>query len=137
LADLLCDEIKNKLKIKRVRGDTFGYLQRSFLGCVSDVDQREAREVGEKAVQYALWGGQDGSVAIKRNGFYSVGYELQPLAAVAGKTRTMEDDFIAPEGNNVTDLFRLYLRPLLGSGMPDAFRLSGHAVAKVLNRQPA
>jgi 6-phosphofructokinase 1 len=137
LADLLCDEIKNKLKIKRVRGDTFGYLQRSFLGCVSDVDQREAREVGEKAVQYAMWAGQDGSVAIKRNGFYSVGYELQPLAAVAGKTRTMEDDFITPEGNNVTDLFRLYLRPLLGSDMPDAFRLSGHAVAKVLNRQPA
>lgn len=134
LADLLCDEIKNKLKIKRVRGDTFGYLQRSFLGCVSDVDQREAREVGEKAVQYAMWGGQDGSVAIRRNGFYSVGYELQPLAAVAGKTRTMEDDFITPEGNDVTDLFRLYLRPLLGSGMPDAHRLSGHAVAKVLNR---
>ena len=134
LADLLCDEIKNKLKIKRVRGDTFGYLQRSFLGCVSDVDQREAREVGEKAVQYAMWGGQDGSVAIKRNGFYSVAYELQPLTAVAGKTRTMEDDFITPEGNDVTDLFRLYLRPLLGSGMPDAFRLSGHAVAKVLNR---
>jgi hypothetical protein len=29
LADLLCEEIKAKLKIKRVRGDTFGYLQRS------------------------------------------------------------------------------------------------------------
>jgi 6-phosphofructokinase len=56
LADLLCEEIKAKLKIKRVRGDTFGYLQRSFVGCVSDVDQREAREVGEKAVQYAFWG---------------------------------------------------------------------------------
>ena len=27
LADLLCDEIKAKLNIKRVRGDTFGYLQ--------------------------------------------------------------------------------------------------------------
>jgi 6-phosphofructokinase len=132
LADLLCGQIKDKLRIKRVRGDTFGYLQRSFLGCVSDVDQREAREVGEKAVQYAMWAGQDGSVAIRRNGFYSVAYELQPLAAVAGKTRTMEDDFITPEGNNVTDLFRLYLRPLLGSGMPDAHRLSGHAVAKVL-----
>jgi 6-phosphofructokinase len=56
LADLLCEEIKAKLNIKRVRGDTFGYLQRSFVGCVSDVDQREAREVGEKAVQYAMWG---------------------------------------------------------------------------------
>jgi 6-phosphofructokinase 1 len=132
LADLLCEEIKAKLKIKRVRGDTFGYLQRSFVGCVSDVDQREAREVGEKAVQYAMWGSSNGSVAIKRTGFYSVDYELLPLSAVAGKTRTMEDDFIAPSGTDVTDAFRLYLRPLLGSRMPDAFRLRPAAVPKIL-----
>ena len=134
LADLLCEEIKTKLKIKRVRGDTFGYVQRSFIGCVSDVDQREAREVGEKAVQYAMWGGRDGSVAIKRTGFYSVDYELVPLESVAGKTRTMEDDFISASGTDVTDAFRLYLRPLLGSGMPDAYRLRTNPVAKVLNR---
>ena len=132
LADLLCEEIKSKLKIKRVRGDTFGYLQRSFIGCTSDVDQREAREVGEKAVQFAMWGSRDGSVAIKRTGFYSVDYELLPLADVAGKTRTMEDEFIAPCGTDVTDAFRLYLRPLLGSGMPDAFRLRAHPVPRVL-----
>jgi 6-phosphofructokinase len=132
LADLLCDEIKSKLGIKRVRGDTFGYLQRSFIGCVSDVDQREAREVGEKAVQYAMWGDRDGSVAIRRTGFYSVEYELQPLEAVAGKTRVMEDEFISESGTDVTDAFRLYLRPLLGSGMPDAFRLRRHVVDKRL-----
>ena len=132
LADLLCEEIKAKLGIKRVRGDTFGYLQRSFIGCVSDVDQREAREVGEKAVQFAMWGQVDGSVAIKRTGFYSADYELLPLEAVAGKTRTMEDEFIAPSGTDVTDAFRLYLRPLLGSDMPDAFRLRFNPVAKVL-----
>lgn len=134
LADLLCDEIKSKLGIKRVRGDTFGYLQRSFIGCVSDVDQREAREVGEKAVQFAMWGDRDGSVTIKRTGFYSVDYELTPLDQVAGKTRTMEDEFIAPSGTDVTDAFRLYLRPLLGSGMPDAFRLRRVSVEKVLKR---
>jgi 6-phosphofructokinase len=133
LADLLCDEIKEKLKIKRVRGDTFGYLQRSFIGCVSDVDQREAREVGEKAVQYAMWGDRDGSVAIKRTGFYSVDYELVPLEAVAGKTRVMDDDFISASGTDVTDAFRMYLRPLLGSGMPDAFRLRPNPVEKVLS----
>jgi 6-phosphofructokinase 1 len=134
LADLLCDEIKAKLGIKRVRGDTFGYLQRSFIGCVSDVDQREAREVGEKAVQFAMWGDRDGSVAIKRTGFYSVDYELLPLEEVAGKTRTMEDEFISESGTDVTDAFRMYLRPLLGSGMPDAFRLRGVTVPKVLKR---
>ena len=132
LADLLCEEIKAKLKIKRVRGDTFGYLQRSFVGCVSDVDQREAREVGEKAVQFAMWGNTSGSVAIKRTGFYSVDYELLPLSAVAGKTRTMEDEFISASGTDVTDAFRMYLRPLLGSGLPDAFRLRPAAVPKIL-----
>ena len=134
LADLLCEEIKRKLGIKRVRGDTFGYLQRSFIGCVSDVDQREAREVGEKAVQYAMWGGRDGSVAIKRAGYYAADYELLPLEAVAGKTRTMEDEFLSASGTDVTDAFRMYLRPLLGSGMPDAFRLRPNPVAKVLGR---
>ncbi|MBI5014127.1 MAG: 6-phosphofructokinase [Deltaproteobacteria bacterium] len=133
LADLLCDEIKRKLGIKRVRGDTFGYLQRSFMGCVSDVDQREAREVGEKAVQYAMWGDRDGSVAIQRTGFYSVDYQLVPLEAVAGKTRVMEDEFVASSGTNITDAFRMYLRPLLGSGMPDAYRLRLNRVDKILN----
>jgi ATP-dependent phosphofructokinase / diphosphate-dependent phosphofructokinase len=132
LADLLCEEIKARLKIKRVRGDTFGYLQRSFVGCVSDVDAREAREVGEKAVQYALWGDRSGSVAIRRTGFYSADFVLQPLEDVAAKTRTMEDDFIAPSGTDITDSFRLYLRPLLGSGMPDAHRLRVNPVPKVL-----
>jgi 6-phosphofructokinase 1 len=133
LADLLCEEIRSKLGIKRVRGDTFGYLQRSFMGCVSDVDQREAREVGEKAVQYAMWGDRDGSVAIKRTGFYSVDYQLVPLDSVAGKTRIMEDEFIAANGTDITDAFRLYLRPLLGSGMPDAYRLRLNKVDKILN----
>ena len=134
LADLLCDEIKDKLGIKRVRGDTFGYLQRSFLGCVSEVDQREAREVGEKAVQFAMWGGRDGSVAIKRVGDYAVNYELLALEAVAGKTRVMEDVFINASGTGVTDAFLQYLRPLLGAGLPDAHRLRAASVEKILKR---
>ncbi len=134
LADLLCEEIKAKIGLKRVRGDTFGYLQRSFVGCVSDVDAREAREVGEKAVQYAMWGDRNGSVAIKRTGFYSADYELVPLDAVAGKTRVMDDAFIADSGTDVTDAFRLYLRPLLGSGMPEAYRLRPAPVGKALQR---
>ncbi len=136
LADLLTEEVRSKLKIKRVRGDTLGYLQRSFVGCVSDVDQREAREVGEKAVQYAMWGDQDGSVTIQRTGFYSVDYKLMPLAVVAGKTRIMPDEFISASGTDITDAFRLYLRPLLGSGMPDAYRLrtQSNTVAKILQK---
>jgi 6-phosphofructokinase 1 len=98
------------------------------------VDQREAREVGEKAVQYAMWGDRSGSVTIQRIGYYSVDYELAPLAAIAGKTRVMEDEFLSACGTNVTDAFRLYLRPLLGSHMPDAYRLRPNAVEKVLHK---
>jgi 6-phosphofructokinase 1 len=132
LADVLCEQIKAQLGLKRVRGDTFGYLQRSFLGCVSDVDAREAREVGEKAVQFAMWGERNGSVAIQRCGDYAADYKLVPLADVAGKTRVMEDAFIADNGSDVTDAFASYLRPLLGSGLPAAHRLRAAAVAKVL-----
>lgn len=133
LADMLCDEIRTKLGVKRVRGDTFGYVQRSFIGCVSDVDQREAREVGEKAVQFAMWGDMDGSIVIDRTGFYSSDYRLVPLEVVAGKTKVMPDEFISESGTDVTDAFRMYLRPLLGSGMPDAYRLRQNLVPKVLN----
>ncbi|GEO80986.1 6-phosphofructokinase [Pararhodospirillum oryzae] len=132
LADLLVDLVKQKTGIKRVRGDTLGYLQRSFVGCVSDVDQREAREVGEKAVQFAMWGERDGSVTIHRTGFYSVDYHFTELKEVAGKTRVMPDNFITEGGNDVTDAFLMYLRPLLGRGMPDAYRLRNNYVPKVL-----
>jgi ATP-dependent phosphofructokinase / diphosphate-dependent phosphofructokinase len=132
LADVLCEQIKARLGIKRVRGDTFGYVQRSFLGCVSDVDQREAREVGERAVHFAMRGALSGSVAIQRVGDYAVDYALLPLAAVAGKTRTMDEAFINAEGNDVTEAFRRYLSPLLGTAMPQAQRLRGARVARVL-----
>ena len=100
----------------------------------SAIDQREAREVGEKAVQFAMWGERSGSVAITRSGDYAVEYALVPLESVAGKTRVMEDVFISESGTDVTDAFRQYLRPLLGSGMPDAARLRGAPVAKILKK---
>ena len=134
LADLLSDAVKDRLGFKRVRGDTLGYLQRSFVGCVSDLDRHEAREAAEKAVQYAMWGDANGSVTIHRTGHYSVDYHLTPLAEVAGRTRTMEDAFIDASGTGVTDAFRMYLRPLLGSGMPEAYRLRLNPVEKMLKR---
>jgi ATP-dependent phosphofructokinase / diphosphate-dependent phosphofructokinase len=134
LGDYLADLIKTRLNISRVRADTFGYLQRSFLGCVSDVDQREAREVGEKAAQFAIWNRVDGSIAIERTGFYSVDYKLVPLETVAAKTRLMPKEYINLAGNHVTDDFKYYLRPLIGSGFEQAHRLRAPRVDKVLNK---
>ncbi len=124
VGDLLADQIRSKLKIKRVRADTFGYLQRSFLGVVSDRDAHEAREVGEIAVQYAMWDNVDGSVVLRRPVLnYSVSYDLVPLESVAGKTRVMPDEFINAEGDGVTTAFDNYCRPLIGSSVPEPHRL--------------
>ena len=123
LADELADIVQKGLGIKRVRSDTFGYLQRSFPGVVSNVDAREAREVGEKAAHYACWHNVDGSVVIKRTGDYAVKYELADLKEIAAKTRHMPDEFINADGNDVTDAFRSYLRPLVGDDMPYLERL--------------
>ncbi|MBN2260436.1 MAG: 6-phosphofructokinase [Clostridiales bacterium] len=134
LGDLLAETIKDKLKISRVRSDTFGYLQRSYLGVVSDIDQQEAREVGEKAAQFALWNNIDGSIVIERTGYYSVDYRLVPLEDIAGKTKLMEDAFINESGNGVTDAFKFYLRPLLGSGFNTPHRLRAPLADKILNK---
>ena len=134
LGDELADLIKEKTDITRVRADTFGYLQRSFMGCVSDVDQKEAREVGEKAVQFALLQGQEGSVTINRVGQYAVEYGITDFKNVAKYTRSMPDNFINEEGNGLTADFIDYVRPLLGSDFPQAGRIQAPRVEKKLNK---
>ena len=129
---MLSDMVKEKLGIKRVRADTLGYAQRSYLGVVSDVDAHEAREVGEKAAQFAIWHDQDGSITIQRTGNYSVDYRLVPLEDVAAKTKTMPKDFLSTHGNNTTWEFYNYGRPLLGSGFPNVHRLRAPSVLKIL-----
>jgi 6-phosphofructokinase 1 len=46
LGDMLAGVLRARAQITRVRADTFGYLQRSFPGVVSETDAREARAVG-------------------------------------------------------------------------------------------
>jgi 6-phosphofructokinase 1 len=135
LADSLKDLIKEKTGITRVRADTFGYLQRSFRACASEIDRIEAREVGEKAVHYGVGANLNGSVAIKRIGDYAVDYSLAKLEDIAGKTRMMPDKFINKSGNGVTKDFRSYLRPLLGSTFRGAgARLRAPAVKPILQK---
>lgn len=133
LGDALGDIIKKKLKIKRVRSDTFGYLQRSFLGTISPVDAHEAREVGEKAVQFSVWHNVDGSVAIRRTGDYSVEYFLTPLVSVARNAKSMPGAFIDAKNSTVTQEFKNYARPLVGD-MPDYDRISAPKVEKILSK---
>jgi len=116
LGDILAEAIKTRTHIARVRADTFGYLQRSFAGCVSEVDAQEAFKVGETAVKEAIAGTPDGSIAIQRidGEKYAVEFNRVPLKSVAKETRHMPDEFINAAGNDVTQAFLDYAAPIVG-----------------------
>ena len=119
LADFLAGQIRGSLKIKRVRADTFGYLQRSFAGLQSAVDASEARRCGVEAVKLAMTN-LSGSVAMKRTGSgknYAVELFRTELANVAEKTKSLADEYINKDGNGITQAFVDYAMPLTG-GLP-------------------
>ncbi|HVR75557.1 MAG TPA: 6-phosphofructokinase [Planctomycetota bacterium] len=141
LGDHLANVVKEKLGVKRVRSDTFGYLQRSFPTIVSEVDAREAREVGAFGVRELTTGGaRSGSVSIRRrthtagekgerpsNGWYTAEYFLTDLASVARNTRSLDAKFLAPGGSDTTAAFERYALPLVGE-LPVMGRLSGRRI---------
>jgi 6-phosphofructokinase 1 len=118
LGDYLAQLVKDKCGISRVRADTLGYLQRSFPGIASEVDMAEARRVGELAVEAALVQNiSSGSSTIQRKPEkkYAAEYGLVALRRVAKNTRSMPANFINKAGNNVTQKFLDYARPLVGA----------------------
>jgi len=127
LADFLASRIKARLGVKRVRADTFGYLQRSFAGLRSSVDAVEARACGREAVRLAMTE-QSGSVAIKRIGNgkdYAIELFRTELCNVADKTKLMPQEFIKEQGNGITEAFREYAMPLVGE-LPKTHYLGGY-----------
>ena len=130
LGDYLGNLITTKLqpvggKKLRVRADTFGYLQRSFAGILSETDATEARNVGRQAVEYSKDAKNvEGSVVMirKTSGPYAVDLRLEPLKNVARHTKHMDASFIK-DGNDVTSAFLDYCRPLVGT-LPSVGALS-------------
>jgi len=128
LGDLLSGVVKDRLGIKRVRSDTFGYLQRSFAGCVSQVDQDEARAAGKAAATAALLGEREsGSIAIIRTSDapYAVDYKTIDIKEVAALTKHLDPKYIV-DGCNIDDSFRDYALPLVG-GLPATAQLPIHS----------
>jgi len=132
LGDMLAAEVKARTKISRVRADTFGYLQRSFPGVISNVDAREARQVGIEAVRRSLRE-SSGSIVIRRapGKAYRVTFDCVPLEKVAKEARAMPAKFINRAGNGVTRAFLDYARPLVGDLAPIG-RLKGVNVKRII-----
>ncbi|MBN1765811.1 MAG: 6-phosphofructokinase [Sedimentisphaerales bacterium] len=117
LADALAGNLKESMGVSRIRADTFGYLQRSFAGVVSDVDAREARLCGQMAVRFAVKENIDGSVSMRRLGDgadYKIETFVTELDNVAVKTKSLPAEYISDAGNNINESYRKYLAPLVG-----------------------
>ncbi len=121
LGDFFTVEIKafalqNGAKNLRLRSDTLGYAQRSFVGVRSEVDANEARIVGREAAKQAVSGEADGSIAIKRvdNSPYRCEFVRVELHSVAKITRDLPEHFMNEQSNYVTDEFIEYMKPLVG-----------------------
>jgi 6-phosphofructokinase 1 len=121
LGDSLARLLKAKAGIKRVRADTFGYLQRSFPGMASEVDSREAYGAGFSAVTASLLraefhGEFAGTIGIQRRKGrkYAVDFVWLPVSAAAKYTRSVPEEFIAENGCDVTRAFLDYARPIVG-----------------------
>ena len=119
LGDTLTNIVSEQIDGARVRADTFGYLQRSFLADVSSVDAEEAERVGQHAV-VASKESQSGSVILKRqfSDNYFCDVDVVDLHKVAKHTKDMPKEFIEKDKPYVTNEFFEYAMPLTGGIEP-------------------
>jgi len=119
LGDTLTNIVSEHIDGARVRADTFGYLQRSFLADVSDIDAEEAERVGKHAV-VACKALQSGSIILKRqlSETYHCDVEVVELSKVAKHTKVMPNGFLHESKPYVTNDFFEYAMPLTGGIEP-------------------
>ncbi len=119
LGDTLANIVSEHIDGARVRADTFGYLQRSFLADISEVDAEEAERVGRHSVTASL-DLQSGSVILKRqlSETYYCDVDVVDLDKVAKNTKDMPEEFLDNEKPYVTNEFFKYAMPLTGGIEP-------------------
>ena len=119
LGDTLTNIVSEHIDGARVRADTFGYLQRSFIADISQVDAEEAERVGQHAV-IASKELDSGSVILKRqlSEKYHCDVEVVDLHKVAKHTKDMPEEFLDSTKPYVTNDFFEYAMPLTGGIEP-------------------
>ena len=101
------------------RCNVAGTDQRHSMAYASIVDLDEAYALGQKAVELAATdqSGYMSTILRQPGAVYSVRYDKVPLKEVANSERTFPKAWITPEGNDVTDDFLRYAKPLIGQEM--------------------
>ena len=128
----LADLIAAKLKI-RCRYEKPGLLARASIAHVSKVDRREAYRIGRAAVRQAVReGGYMMTLIRERGERYRVRIGRVELSKVANVERPMPKNYINADGNDVTEDFVRYAKPLIGGPLPDYVQLERRLIRRVL-----
>ena len=122
----LANLITKKLHYK-ARAEKPGLLGRASIAWQSDTDREEAERCGRAAVQAAVSGETGKMVALRRlpGAEYKTETFLADIQDVMMTERKMPDAFINAEGNNVTEAYKDWVRPLLGKPLPKLMDLRG------------
>jgi len=122
--------VKEKIGCK-VRSVELNISQRCAAHIASKTDIDEAFEVGSAAACAAISGATGCMMSIERISSepYAVTYAPKEIASIANAVKTVPDEYINAEGNNVTDSALTYILPLIDGevdlkyrcGLPEIF----------------
>ena len=109
-----------KLGIK-ARSEKPGLCGRASVALQSSVDREEARQAGAAALKSAVEGHSGVMVGFERvpGTVYQMKTKLVPIKEVMLYERKMPDSFINERGNDVTQEFVDWCRPLIGEPLPE------------------
>lgn len=115
----LASLVIKKLGIK-ARNEKPGLAGRASMTLQSDVDRKEAILVGSEAVKAAVSGKSGVMVAIHRvpGTDYKIETSLVPIEEVMLHEKVLPEEYINKRGNDVTEKFMEWCRPLIGGDLP-------------------
>ena len=116
----LAELVIKKLGIK-ARSEKPGLCGRTSMLLQSEVDRQEAILVGREAVKAAVSGQTGVMVGIQRKAGEEYGIEtpLIPIEEVMLNERIIPEEYINERGNDITDSFVRWCRPLIDGNLPE------------------
>ena len=102
----------------------------------SDVDREEAILAGREAVKAAVMGKTGVMVGIRRREGeeYAVDMPLIPIEEVMLHERVMPEEYINERGNDITESYVRWCRPLIDGELPEMVSFKDDAKRKLKSR---
>lgn len=131
----LANLVIQKLGIK-ARSEKPGICGRASIAWQSETDRDEAVLAGREALRAALEGDSGVMIGFKRitkeDGSYGIELFRVPIEEVMMYERIIPEDYINERGNDVTEAFVEWAKPLIGGPIPDFARLENYEREKKL-----